>query len=212
MYPKAGEADELKMASNYSGHMLMPEAFVLFFLTNCSTQPNNTKSENSLVSLPEYPCEPLLGKRSTTKIQYYTKYYVFPAWKILVTLLNETINAEPDRQEHKVFGGLQGGSQNYGGKCENCLKIVLCWVEILELLLHIWVLEEYLIRIRKNLDFWLCLKCTVLHPLNIFYRGVATGEIQGLIHLKMTVWLWFCNTLFIQSPLCWANKALFYSF
>lgn len=67
MYPKAGEADELKMASNCSGHMLMPEAFVLSFLTNHLTQPNNTKSENSLVSLLEYPCEPLLGKEALLK-------------------------------------------------------------------------------------------------------------------------------------------------
>lgn len=45
----------------------MPKAFVLLFPTNNLTQPNNMKSENSLVSLLEYPCEPLLGKRSTTK-------------------------------------------------------------------------------------------------------------------------------------------------
>lgn len=41
----------------------------------------------------------------------------------------------------------------------------------------------------ESLDFWPCLKCTVLHPLNIglFYRGVATGEIKGLIYRKMTM-------------------------
>lgn len=39
----------------------------------------------------------------------------------------------------------------------------------------------------ETLDFWLCLKCMVLHPLNIFYRDVATGEIKALIYLKMTV-------------------------
>lgn len=55
---------------------------------------------------------------------------------------------------------------------------------------------------------------SALHPLNIglLYRGVATGEINGLIYLKMATWLGSCNTLFIQSPLCWANKALFCSF
>lgn len=67
MYLKAGEADELKMASNCSGDMLMPKVFVLFFPTNNLTQSNNMNSENSLVSLLEYPCVPLLEKRSTTK-------------------------------------------------------------------------------------------------------------------------------------------------
>lgn len=67
MYPKAGEADELKMASHYSGDMLMPKAFVLFFPTNNLTQSNNMKSETALVSVLEYPFEPLLGKSSTTK-------------------------------------------------------------------------------------------------------------------------------------------------
>lgn len=32
MYPKAGEADKLKMASNCTGDMLMPKAFVLLSL------------------------------------------------------------------------------------------------------------------------------------------------------------------------------------
>lgn len=41
----------------------------------------------------------------------------------------------------------------------------------------------------QSLDFWPCLKCTVLHPLNIglFYRGVAPGEIKSLIYLGMTM-------------------------
>lgn len=58
-------------------------------------------------------------------------HIVFPAWKILVTLLDDqqyrTINAKPDRQEQKLFGGFQEGwtvAKTIQGMCENYLKLV----------------------------------------------------------------------------------------
>lgn len=58
-------------------------------------------------------------------------HIVFPAWKILVTLLDDqqyrTTNAKPDRQEQKLFGGFQEGwtvAKTIQGMCENYLKLV----------------------------------------------------------------------------------------
>lgn len=48
MYPKPGEADELKVASNCREDMLMPKAFVLFFPTNNLTQSKKHETREFL--------------------------------------------------------------------------------------------------------------------------------------------------------------------